>query len=281
MRKNTFNFYTLEELNQKKAVNEIVDCYVLDDIYFKMLCANNDCAVSRRFFWNNCYEKKTLEIWTSLCQQINNKIFLDIGAHTGVFSLAAVKSNKSNLILSFEPFFMNYARMSTNFKINNLNPNNLFMFAIGDSNKSNKLQINTNMHYHSSGGSILGKGNYEFPVQEISLDTFMKKEDKSKVSLMKIDVEGYEPRVLKGAEEIINLSLPIIFFECNQNHVADYFNTEMSSNYVFFEINDKTGIVEETFKLTPSKNYFLNNKIAIPKKNNNLKKIFINLINGT
>jgi len=54
MKKNTINFYTSEEINQKETVNEIVDCYVLDDVHFKMLYENNDCLVSRRFFWNNC-----------------------------------------------------------------------------------------------------------------------------------------------------------------------------------------------------------------------------------
>ena len=277
MKKNAFNFYTLEELNQKETVNEIVDCYVHDDVHFKMLCANNDCAISRRFFWNNCYERITLEVWTALCQKINNKIILDIGAHTGVYSLSAAKSNKSNLVLSFEPFFMNYARMSTNFKINDLNPNNLFMFAVGDSNKNNNLKINTNIHYLSSGGSIVGEGNYELPIQEISLDAFIKKEDKSKVSLIKIDVEGYEPSVLIGAAEVINSSLPLIFFECNQEHVADYFNSEISLNYDFFEINDKLGTIKKISKLTSSKDYFLHNRIAVPKKNNELKKIFADL----
>ena len=278
MKKNIFNFYTLEEINQKETVNEIVDCYVLDDVHFKMLCANNDCNVSRRFFWNNCYEKKTLEIWTELCQKINNRIIIDIGAHTGIYSLSASVTKKSNLVLSFEPFFMNYARLSTNFKINNLNPHNLFMYAVGDSNKNNKLKINSNIHFLSSGGSILGKGNYELSVQEISLDSFMKQEDKSKVSLLKIDAEGYEPSVLKGAQEIINLSLPIIFFECNQDHVADFFNSEVSPNYDFFEIDDKSGTIETVSKLKASKDYFLHNRIAIPKKNNDLKKIFSDYI---
>ena len=55
-----FNFFTIEELNRKESVNGVVDCHISDDVNFKMFCANNDCAISRRFFWNNFYEKKPL-----------------------------------------------------------------------------------------------------------------------------------------------------------------------------------------------------------------------------
>jgi len=40
-------------------------------------------------------------------------------------------------------------------------------------------------------------------------------EDKGNVSLLKIDVEGCEPEVLRGAREIIKESQPVIWFEQN------------------------------------------------------------------
>jgi hypothetical protein len=57
MKKNVLNFYTLEELNQKETVNEIVDCYVHDDVHFKMLCANN---ISEAISGINVWEKSIL-----------------------------------------------------------------------------------------------------------------------------------------------------------------------------------------------------------------------------
>lgn len=265
MNKNKFHFYSLEELNKKEKVNGIVNCYISEDIQFKMLCANNDCSVSRRFFWNNCYEKKTLDLWSKLSKKINGNIILDIGAHTGVYSLCSSVSNKSNTVLSFEPFFMNYARMSTNFKINNLNPNNLFMFAVGNNNQMTKIKINTNIHFLSSGGSIMGKEGFELPVQEISIDNFIKNEDKSKIGIVKIDVEGYEPNVINGFREIMNLSHPIIFFECNQEHVAEFFNANLEKDYIFYEVNDKELTVKKVNKLVSSKDYCMHNRIAIPR----------------
>ena len=57
MNDSKFNFFTFDELNQKENVNGVVDCHVSDNVSFQMFCANNDCAVARRFFWNNYYEK--------------------------------------------------------------------------------------------------------------------------------------------------------------------------------------------------------------------------------
>lgn len=236
-----------------------------------MFCANNDCAVARRFFWNNCYEKKTLELWNELSQKINDSLILDIGAHTGVYSLCASISNKKNTILSFEPFFMNYARMSSNFKLNNINPNNLFMYAVGNSNQIVKLKIKNNIHYLSTGGSILGDKGFEFSVQEILIDNFIKNEDKSKVAMIKIDVEGYEPYVIEGMMETISASYPIIFFECNQPNIPESFNQMLGKEYLFFAIDDKNENVTEVLKLEISDDYFLHNRIAVPKKSEFLK----------
>jgi FkbM family methyltransferase len=271
MNDSKFNFFTFDELNQKENVNGVVDCHISDNVSFQMFCANNDCAVARRFFWNNCYEKKTLELWNELSQKINDSLILDIGAHTGVYSLCASVANKKNTILSFEPFFMNYARMSSNFKLNNINPKNLFLNAVGNSNQIVKLKINTDIHYLSSGGSILGDKGFELPVQEISIDNFIKNKDKSKVAMIKIDVEGYEPNVLKGMNETISTSYPIIFFESNKPNIPESFHQILSKDYLFFEIDDKKQKVTEVLKLEVSDNYFLHNRVAVPKKSNLLK----------
>jgi len=278
MKKKHINFYGIEELNQKAPVNQIVDCHVADEVQFKMVCANNDCAVSRRFFWNNCYEQKTLELWGSLAKLINSGIIIDIGAHSGAYSLCAIAANSKNQVLSFEPFFMNYARMSTNFKINKFNPNNLFMFAAGDVTKQSVLKLNTNLHYLSSGGSLLGGGSVELSIQEVSMDSFIKDMDKPRVALIKIDVEGYEANVMNGMKEIIRSSEPVIFFECNEESVADYFNLHMSEKYNFYSVDDKNLTVEKASQLQPDRDYHLHNKIAIPKNNEDVVRLFDKLI---
>ena len=110
------------------------------------------------------------------------------------------------------------------------------------------------------------------------MDSFIKDIDKPKVALIKIDVEGYEANVMNGMKEIIRLSEPVIFFECNEEPVADYFNLEMSENYNFYSVDDKNLTVEKTSQLQSNRDYYLHNRIAIPKNNEDVVRLFDKLI---
>jgi len=52
----------------------------------------------------------------------------------------------------------------------------------------------------------------------ISLDEYFKETDR--VALLKIDVEGAELEVLKGAERILRQHAPLLVFECENRHLA-------------------------------------------------------------
>jgi len=59
-----------------------------------------------------------------------------------------------------------------------------------------------------------------YSVQQVTLDTFLAKLKISKVDLLKIDVEGYELSVLKGAQKLIaDEKIDLIQFEFNEMHV--------------------------------------------------------------
>lgn len=54
-------------------------------------------------------------------------------------------------------------------------------------------------------------------VQAISLDEYFN--DNTKIKLIKIDVEGAELHVLKGAEKLLRRSNPLLVFECENRHL--------------------------------------------------------------
>jgi hypothetical protein len=59
----------------------------------------------------------------------------------------------------------------------------------------------------------------------VPLDS-LKYQFKNRISVIKIDVEGFELFVLKGAKDIINSNRPIIIaevFECNFDKVLEFF----------------------------------------------------------
>ena len=55
-------------------------------------------------------------------------------------------------------------------------------------------------------------------VPVVSLDDYFDENDK--VALLKIDVEGAELEVLKGAERILRQHAPLLVFECENRHLA-------------------------------------------------------------
>ena len=60
------------------------------------------------------------------------------------------------------------------------------------------------------------------------------------ISLMHLDVEGFEEQVMKGAENIINQNRPVIIFEqhiCKDNPIG-IINSLKSKNYKIFMINE-------------------------------------------
>ena len=66
-----------------------VNCDVGVENKFHMFLGGKDDGVALRFFWNGSYEKYTLKIWSELAKKIKG-FALDIGAHTGCYSLAAL-----------------------------------------------------------------------------------------------------------------------------------------------------------------------------------------------
>ena len=103
---NNFNIRELREMPQYFGwVNYVINEKNEVDLFL----GGNDDGVALRCFWNNHYEKKTLEIWAKL--SVVEGIILDIGAHSGIYSLVANKSIQKGAVLSFEPHYLNFSRL--------------------------------------------------------------------------------------------------------------------------------------------------------------------------
>ena len=206
-------------------------------------------SVALRCFWNNHYERKTLEIWSKVTSV--DGIVLDIGAHSGIYSLVANKSIKSGAVLSFEPHFLNFSRLNLNLRANEFSTKTAFMYGVGKNNETLPFSISPNLDYLTSGGKI-GRFQKQITsdIQTIAIDKFLDSKAKNNVKVIKLDVEGYEYECLQGMLETIINSKPLIFFECmsskNNNEIELFLKNQ---NYEFFIINDLNGLIEKTNKI--------------------------------
>jgi len=147
-------------------------------------------------------QNKCLNSFISWCQSQNKKFrtALDIGAWCGTWSVAM--SNYCKNIHAFEPDSTHFECLTRNVGPHvHVDPK---MIAVGDNNDTVAL---TNDDF-TQARRIAGKGD----IQLHTVDSF----DFKNVDLIKIDVEGYEMRVLKGAEKTLK-NCQFLMIELNNN----------------------------------------------------------------
>ncbi len=136
-------------------------------------------------------------------------LFLDIGANVGHYSLLASGIKKCNSI-SIEPVPGTFQKLTKHLRINNLT-DKVLALNIGVADKSSSLFFSTDKGTMNR----IVNSDYKNSV-EIQVDIVDKICHKKNVSLMKIDVEGYEKFVLEGSQSILkNNNLKAIIVEIN------------------------------------------------------------------
>jgi FkbM family methyltransferase len=140
------------------------------------------------------YDGKEIKYLNEISKN-QNSIFLDIGANMGYYSIMASDFGFDK-IYAFEPLPKMIKRMSENIKINNLEDLiEIIPFALGDSKK--KVEIFEGAE-NIGGSSIINsnKSNDKIGVNMIQLNDFIFQKSIKNIDALKIDVEGYEDRVL-------------------------------------------------------------------------------------
>ena len=239
---NNFDTYTLKELQTLPTFNGLCELSFKNTSFYMMNISNDD-AVPLKYFWRNKYEHLSLSLWYEMTRK--NGYFFDVGAHTGIYSIIGNLNKKQNNIISIEAYFLNFSRLLSNLKINNIIPKNCLLAAASNTEGVGKFSIKTGPHYHSTGGKISKNGN--FNVSKIKIDNF--KIDK-KIDGIKIDTEGHELEVLEGAQNYINKDKPDIIFEINENCFDKCLELLKPNGYNFYfidEIDEKIIKIENFF----------------------------------
>jgi FkbM family methyltransferase len=129
-------------------------------------------------------------------------IFVDAGANIGLFALiAAHRVGKQGGVYAFEPCAAVYQRLLDNVQLNHLSNVFCYKLALSDQNGEANIKIPTDGYdaWSSLGCPSEGSKFKEETVQTLRWDDFAQKNDLvGKVTMMKIDVEGWEMHVLKG-----------------------------------------------------------------------------------
>jgi FkbM family methyltransferase len=152
-------------------------------------------------------------------------VVYDVGANIGYISLLLANAVGANgQVFAFEALPKNLHRLQENITINNLDQrvivvpvaiadkSGLMPFLVGPSGGMGKLE-------GSAGREGLAY-NESIEVLSISLDDFVYKQDHAIPNVIKIDIEGGEVMALKGMQQLLAESKPVIFMELHGNEAA-------------------------------------------------------------
>lgn len=197
-KKNTYRYAKRNNISYKLDISDIIDWF----IYFDF--------------------SETSKVSLFKLAQKGNTI-IDIGGNVGEISMnfARIVGDKGE-VHSFEPHPINVKRFKENLSLNDLKNLTLNDKALGGEEGIFQLLIVDENNYGRNRISTKAddiKNKVCENVQVVLLDNYIEKCKIEKVDLIKIDVEGYEMNVLKGAKNTLKKYHPILFIEIDDNNL--------------------------------------------------------------
>jgi FkbM family methyltransferase len=187
-------------------------CYLPDDPF-----------VGRLFDDTGEYSEREVELFAKIVQP--GDVVIEVGANVGMFSLPLAKMvGPKGSLICFEPQRVICQLLAATLTLNDIHHAWTYPYAAGDSDQwitMPALEYGAGLSY---GGVEMGPDAgwrtqtdetiSTERVRQVKLDGVL--DDVAQCKLLKIDVEGMELAVLKGATLLIRRTLPIIYVECDR-----------------------------------------------------------------
>lgn len=155
-------------------------------------------------------------------------VFVDVGANEGSYTEIVCSKIKTCSAYCFEPIPQNFQKLSQRLG----GKPNIKLFQLGVSDSQKEAILYDYAHNQGSQHGSLYKDTFtrfyqeqivEIPIQLTTLDNIAQQEQLSKIHFLKIDTEGHEFSVLKGAKTLIEKGqIDIIHFEFNDMNVDSH-----------------------------------------------------------
>ncbi len=154
------------------------------------------------YFLTGLYEPQTILAAGRVLANKNAPVYLDVGANVGLMGLQIFSRHPTIKAHLFEPDPKVFQALSRNIAANSLNQFKLNNLAVSDRSDT-RLRFSQSLQASESGwGRLQNQNNSKDLSIEVncqSLDDYLNLHSISEVDLLKIDVEGAEMQVLKGA----------------------------------------------------------------------------------
>jgi FkbM family methyltransferase len=165
--------------------------------------------IDDKIYYDGCFERYTVDVFSKVVKA--GMTVFDIGANIGAhtFNLAQLVGENGE-VYAFEPTAWAFQRLVANIELNT-EIKNVTAMNIALGNKNQKCQeYDFRAQWRQDGEWVMNEaGVADF----LTLDQFCRSNGVGKVGVIKLDVDGYETKILMGAVEVLSRDNPILIVE--------------------------------------------------------------------
>ena len=201
-------------------------------------------------YFSKTYEKENFDFFLKHCKK--GMITLDIGAHFGLFSVFFQKESRGT-VYAFEPTQSTRQVLSQTVAINHCEESvKVLGMAVDETPGTAEFFLSEVVGGRANTlvkGSQLSHATLSYSVPVTSVDVFVR-EKNLEISCIKIDAEGVELGVLKGARETIEKFRPVILLSLHPEPIQSRGNSlkeiwDIIKSYRYTVLLSDTGSVIE------------------------------------
>lgn len=150
-------------------------------------------------------------------------VIFDVGANIGTFTTWMATAFSQAKIYCFEPQRLIFQMLCGNIAINNFD--NCYVYNIGLGSENTRIEIQEPDYYKREDFGIFSlvedkirnKSGTSSVVEIMTIDTFVELYKIPRLDYIKIDAEGMDLDILKGADQTLKKFMPAIFIEHSDN----------------------------------------------------------------
>lgn len=192
--------------------------------------------IGKTILRNGIYDGGGVHYIERILSKLHKPVVFDIGANIGNHAL--VMSKHSQMVYLFEPQADIANLLRNTMSLNNITNWKIFQFGLSDEEKVLPLYKNLNGNNGAATfiPEIKNKNFTNFSIEELHVcigDEVVIKNSIKSLDFIKIDVEGFEAKVIFGLKNSIKKFLPIIIIEWNNEITKKQFQEYDLFNKVF------------------------------------------------
>jgi FkbM family methyltransferase len=242
-----FKFKSIVDEIIKRLFPDIKEKFIVKTLKgFKLIIdPETDKGIEYNIFQHGIYEKGTLDAFECIIKK--GDIIIDLGANIGLTTIyESILAGKDGKVYSFEAHPKTYEILNKNISLNKCN--NIYSVNKAISDNISAGFIYDNLDINRGAASLMKKNENQkaHRTDLTTLDNFVKENNINKIDFIKIDIEGYELKALKGFQEYLNINPKPIFcielsFDVSPPEVINEIFTLFLEHYNYLAFRQKKG----------------------------------------